>query len=88
MDEISAADLFERTRHRLRITVDDPQKALRILDMADVRVEGDILTLLSGFESPALLNRKLVEGGVAVSGLTVLSDGLEQYFVERIGGEQ
>jgi hypothetical protein len=51
-------------------------------------VEGDILTLLSGFESPALLNRKLVEGGVAVSGLTVLSDGLEQYFVERIGGEQ
>lgn len=88
VDEISAADLFERTRHRLRITVDDPQKALRILDTADVRVEGDILTLLSGFESPALLNQKLVEGGVAVSGLTVLSDGLEQYFVERIGGEQ
>ncbi len=88
VDEISAADLFERTRHRLCITVDDTQKALNLLGLTDARVDGDTITLLSGFEQPALLNRRLVEGGVAVSGLTVLSDGLEQYFVERIGDEQ
>ena len=88
VDEISAADLFERTRHRLCITVDDTQKALNLLGLTDARVDGDTITLLSGFEPPALLNRRLVEGGVAVSGLTVLSDGLEQYFVERIGDEQ
>lgn len=87
VDEISAADLFERTRHRLCITVDDPQKAISLLNLPDVRVEGDRLTLLSGIEQPAELNRRLVEGGVAVSELTVLSDGLEQYFVERIGNE-
>lgn len=88
VDEISAAELFERTRHRLCITVDDPQKAQRILEGADMRVQGDTITLLSGFEQPALINRRLVEAGVAVSGLTVLSDGLEQYFVERIGDAQ
>lgn len=88
VDEVSADDLFERTRHRLYLTVDDPQKALSLLDTNDARVEGHTVTLLSGFDQPAQINRRLVEGGVAVSGLTVLSDGLEQYFVERIGGEQ
>ncbi len=88
VDEVAADELFERTRHRLCITVDDPQKALSILGDVDARIEGDTVTLLSGYDQPALLNRRLVEGGVAVSGLTVRSDGLEQYFVERIGDEQ
>lgn len=86
VDEVAAEALFERTRHRLCITVDDPQKALEVLSRADIRVDGRELTLLSGFDDPAAVNRALVQAGVAVSRLTLLSDGLEQYFMERIGG--
>lgn len=86
VDEVAAEDLFERTRHRLCITVDDPQKAQALLPSADIRANGRELSLLSGYEDPAAINRILVEGGVAVSSLTVQSDGLEQYFMERIGG--
>ncbi len=86
VDEVAAEALFERTRHRLCITVDDPQKALEVLSRADIRVDGRELTLLSEFDDPAAVNRALVQAGVAVSRLTLLSDGLEQYFMERIGG--
>ncbi len=85
IDEVTAEDLFERTRHRLSITVDDPHKAVAALWRSDIRVEGRQLTIFSGYEDPAAVNRTLVQAGVAVSRLVVQSDGLEQYFMERIG---
>ncbi len=87
VDEITAADLFERTRHRLCITVNDAKKALTLLNSPDAHIIDNTVELMSNFDNPAKINRILVEGGVDVSSLYMSSDGLEQYFVERIGGE-
>jgi len=88
VEEVSTEELFERTRHRLRVIVDNPTRAAEVLQNIEMRVNGNELILLTNIEDPALINETLVKAGVKVSGLTLLSDGLEQYFVERIGGVQ
>lgn len=89
VEEISREELQEKCRQKLMITVDDPQKALEILsteiDPQDLSVEDSTIVITSHFNDAALLNQLLCARGVMVSGLTMQSYDLEQYFMERIG---
>ena len=85
VEEVSAKELFERTRHRLQVVVDNPVRAAEILSDCTINANGNELVLLTNIDNPAEINARLVKEGIAVSGLTLVSDGLEQYFVERIG---
>lgn len=85
VEEVSAKELFERTRHRLQVVVDKPVRAAEILSDCTINANGNELVLLTNIDNPAEINARLVKEGIAVSGLTLVSDGLEQYFVERIG---
>lgn len=89
IEEVSAAELKDRCSHRLTLTVDDIDRAISILSAIvpanEIKVANGQLVLSSHLEDAATLNRMLVEQGIAVSGIHLQTDGLEQYFMKRIG---
>ena len=90
IEEVSAGELQEKCTQKLIFTVSDTEKAVSLLSeevsAKDIRVEENQIYLFSHLEEAATLNRLLVQQGVDVSGLQVQADGLEQYFMKRIGG--
>ena len=75
---------------KLRIVADDAEKAAELLKNAvgeaAITVNGHAIEISVGAERSAELNKLLVQNGVAVSALYVTTDGLEKYFIERVGG--
>ena len=90
VEEITTEELEERCRHNVTMIVDDPVKARGILSEMlppeDLAVEQHKLTVFSHTDQAAAFNRKLIEGGVDVFELTTHTRGVEDFFIERIGG--
>ena len=90
VDELDAAEIKARGEHKLRIVADDAEKAAELLKNevgeAAITVNGRAIEISVGAERSAELNKLLVQNGVAVSALYVTTDGLEKYFIERVGG--
>lgn len=89
VEQITAAELAERCRHQMRITVSDTEKTVAILstmtDPASITAEDGTVCLYSLIDRSAEVNAALVRGGVDVSELVIQSDRLEEYFIERLG---
>lgn len=88
VEEITAGELEARCRSALKITVDDPEKALALLadaypDMPR-EVEGNALLLPPDTDANAV-NALLCAGGVQISELVVRHDRVEDYFLARLG---
>ena len=90
VDEIDASEMKAKTGHRLIIVVDDVEKAVSLLEKEvgkdSIVINGHAIGLSSGLDRTAELNALLVKNGVAVSSLSVKTDGLEKYFIEKVGG--
>ena len=90
VDEIDASEMKAKTGHRLIIVVDDVEKAVSLLEKEvgkdSIGINGHAIGLSSGLGRTAELNALLVKNGVAVSSLSVKTDGLEKYFIEKVGG--
>jgi len=90
IEEVTAAELNERCQHKLIFTVDDVQKAAAIfaenIPAEQIRIAGNQVILSSHLEEAAELNKRQVQQDVAVNGFWVHAEGLEQYFMKRIGG--
>lgn len=90
VDEIDASEMKAKTGHRLIIVVDDVEKAVSLLEKEvgkdSIGINGHAIGLSSGLDCTAELNALLVKNGVAVSSLSVKTDGLEKYFIEKVGG--
>lgn len=92
IDEFSAEELDERCRSNISATVDDVKKASFVLseylreDEYTVFPEGKV-RIYGHTDESAKINTMLVQGGVAVSELTVSGEDLERYFIETVGGE-
>ena len=89
VEEISADELELRCQHKLRILVDDTEKAKQVLSQVLApeeieTVEGAIL-ISKHMDEGAELNQLLSKNDVLVSRIESLTDGLEEYFIERIG---
>ncbi|MDE7062276.1 MAG: hypothetical protein K2O73_03410, partial [Lachnospiraceae bacterium] len=50
-----------------------------------IEIENGQIALKSHLDEAADLNRMLIEQGVTVTGMQTQTDGLEQYFMKRIG---
>lgn len=89
VDEIDASEMKAKTGHRLIIVVDDVEKAVSLLEKEvgkdSIVINGHAIGLSSGLDRTAELNALLVKNGVAVSSLSVKTDGLEKYFIEKVG---
>ena len=90
VEEITTEELEERCRHNVTMVVSDPERARMLLTemvpAEDLLLEQHKLTVFSHTDMAAAFNRKLVEGGVDVFELTTHTRGVEDFFIERIGG--
>lgn len=89
IEEISAEELNKSCRHRLRISVDQVDKAYEILKETipenEMMKSESALFLFSHLDEGAKINQLLSKNDLLVSSLELQSEGLEQYFIERIG---
>jgi len=88
VEEISAEELARRCRKGIRISVKDLRTAeelLRANGYTDLTVEGSQIILHNEVQHSAEINELLVRGGVSVSELSILNEGLEDYFIKRLG---
>lgn len=89
IEELTASELEKRCRHKLKITVDDVQKAygvlLKIVAPDDMVICDNSILLSSHLNDGGKMNGLLCANAVMVSGIEIQSGGLEQFFMERIG---
>ena len=93
IETVSAEDLREKCRSRLRLEVDDAQRAAAVL-VADTpcrdieRKDETTLSVGDGLDHPELLVKALVEHQVMVMQCCRGGISLEQYFLNLIGGRE
>ncbi|MCL2071467.1 MAG: ATP-binding cassette domain-containing protein [Oscillospiraceae bacterium] len=90
--ELTAAELQEQCQQCLSVKVDDTAKAATILEtVLGVKkykvVGGDELRIYDNFDDTAEVTYQLNANGVRVSGVTVVGDNLEEYFVSLVEGQ-
>lgn len=89
VEEVLAEELTERCKHKLIFTVDDTDKAVSVLSdvipKEEIRVKDGQVVLSSHLEEAGSLNKLLVQHDILVSAVYEQTDGLEQYFMKRIG---
>lgn len=87
--EITAEELEKQCRHFATIKTSDPAAAAKILTGKFEGIElaqGEgCVNLYSHFDRTAEINESLVKAGISVSELTVSTNGLEEFFIERLG---
>jgi bacitracin transport system ATP-binding protein len=93
VDELSPAELEDRTRRHLDIRVDDAETAAWLLEtelqLNDYQVlPGNRLKVFAALDRSAEVNRALVSNGIEVWSLAASQDTLEDYFIELTGGER
>ncbi len=90
VEEVTMNELKRYTHERIRFVVDEPEKGMAALAplVGAEQIERKDFALLVRAESGRApeLNRALVLAGVNVNSIGHQSDGLEGYFLERIGG--
>ncbi|MDD3410871.1 MAG: ATP-binding cassette domain-containing protein [Eubacteriales bacterium] len=88
--EFSAEELEEDCKRKLRLCVDDPDAAAKLLGdhiTADLeRLPGGDIAVLDHLDQGAEITKLLVNGGVGVRALIPEEQNLEEYFMGLIGG--
>ena len=89
IEEISAEELKQKCKKHIRIVVDDTKKAKQIIESMDKKYEVEIvhneIIIDNEIEDSSKINAKLVTSGINVLEVDVISMGLEDYFIARLG---
>lgn len=89
VEQITAAQLEQRCRTGIKLTVGDRDAALRVIGecFPDARTEraGESLRVYGGVSDASQLAEMLVKNGVRLYELRGESQGFEDYFIERLG---
>lgn len=90
VEEITSEELEMKCRHKLIVSVDDVQKGMQLISTIvpaeDISYLNNQIFIASHTEASAQINKLLIENDILVNDIQVKSDGIEQYFMERIGG--
>lgn len=91
LETISGANLREKCRECLELTVDDAPRAARVLEQQlgtrDYEVlPGNQLRVYAFLDAPQTVNRTLLEQGVGLISTQQKDSNLEDYFLNLIGG--
>ena len=91
LETISGANLREKCRECLELTVDDAPRAARVLEQQlgtrDYEVlPGNQLRVYAFLDDPQTVNRTLLEQGVGLISTQQKDSNLEDYFLNLIGG--
>ena len=91
LEQISAAQLNEKCRAGLQLTVDNAGKAVLALEqklgIRDYEVlSGNVILVFELLQEPQRVTSTLAESAIAISGVESKGSGLEEYFLDLIGG--
>ena len=90
IEQISTQELAGKCRQYLRLRVDDLPQAVTLLQQLlppeQLKVDGEEILIFSGLDQGAKYNLLLSQHNILVSRIELQSEGLEEYFMERIGG--
>ena len=90
--ELSKKQLELETQSSIELTVDEPKQALPILDAIGITdylvAEKNQIQIFGVNQRVGEINRLLVTGGVEVTKLMVVSQTLETYFIQLVGGKK
>lgn len=90
IQELTRDELMERCKERIEVTLEEPEKALPILDELGFTryqvVDRNHIHVFERLEDCGMLNTQLVLAGIAVAGVAITSEGLEDYFLKMTGG--
>ncbi|WP_331281764.1 ABC transporter ATP-binding protein [Paenibacillus sp. FSL H7-0357] len=90
---ITLAELEESCKHHLRISCDQPEKLVSILEMqlhtGNYKVMPDqTVKLYDYLNEKERVARTLFDNGIVVTSLSIEGDTLEDYFISVIGGDR
>lgn len=89
VEEITSAELEEKCRTSLKITVDNAQTAMALLTHhhpeSKVEQNENTVRVLSTVEDTSVIVEELVKNGVRVYEVKNESQGFEDFFIERMG---
>lgn len=90
--ELSKKQLELETQSSIELIVDEPKQALPILDAIGITdyivAEKNQIQIFGVNQRVGEINRLLVTGGVEVTKLMVVSQTLETYFIQLVGGKK
>lgn len=91
LEELTRDELMKRCSERIEITLDTPELALPVLDSLGFAnyqvVDREHIEVYERLDESAALNMELAKQGVAVRGICVVCEELEDYFLNLTGGE-
>ena len=92
IEEISSSELSDKCRQYIDLRVNNAKKAVIILErefgITDYEVlENNKIKIFSHLNETGAINMKLSKGGIIVEKITIRGEKLEEYFMERVGGE-
>lgn len=90
LQELTREELLKRCSERIEIILDDPQKAIPVLDkMGFVNyqaVDKERIYIYERLFESAAVNMELAKAGISVKGIGITSEELESYFLNLTGG--
>ena len=92
IEEISSSELSQKCRQYIDLKVDDAKKAVILLErqfgITDYEVlENNKIKIFSYLNEKGAINMQLSKGGVVVEKIDIKGEKLEEYFMDRVGGE-
>ena len=92
IEEISSSELSQKCRQYIDLKVDDAKKAVILLErqfgITDYEVlENNKIKIFSHLNETGAINMQLSKGVVVVEKIDIKGEKLEEYFMDRVGGE-
>jgi ABC-2 type transport system ATP-binding protein len=88
LEQLTAGELNEKCRQYLHIKVDDSDRAVEVLmDQAKInRMPDGSIRLYESTERPGAISSLLAASGLEIEQFMPVSEELERYFIQKIGG--
>lgn len=90
IQELTREELTQQCSERIEICMDEPEKALPILDKLNFKnyqmIDSEHIYVKERLDDSALINMELAKAGLLVKSISVCNENLEDYFMEITGG--
>lgn len=91
VEEISAADLLKQCQQKLQVVTDQPAVAAKVIKKlapkATITAHDNTISVTGASVDSSKINQELVKADVNVQSITFAADNMEEYFIQRMGGQ-
>lgn len=91
VEEISAEDLLKQCQQKLQVVTDQPAVAAKVIKKlapkATITAHDNTISVTGATVDSGKINQELVKAEVNVQSITFAADNMEDYFIQRMGGQ-